>query len=199
MEDSKEAVFDRVWQRVMTTDRASCPITWDAPKEAETTEMAERPLCPVSAGDAPKSDFPKGTGGFLDADSASWGPMLQEMIREELRDSRTYRMMAKRVSGNPSRLFQGMAKEELAHAKSLSAAYFLISGVKYWPEAGVGAPERSYLGFLRRRFHGEQQGMAAYLAAAEGTEDPCLKQMFLDHARQEWGHACLLRGLVEEA
>ena len=56
----------------------------------------------------------------------------------------------------------------------------------------------SYLGALRRRFGQEQAAMAAYLAGAEATEDPCLRQLFWDHAQENWDQACRVRALVEQ-
>ena len=80
-----------------------------------------------------------------------------------------------------------------------SAACFLISGIRFWPEGGKVTPPASYLGTLRQRFGEEQAGMAAYLAGAEATSDPCLRQLFLDLAQEEWEHACKIRALVENA
>ena len=94
---------------------------------------------------------------------------------------------------------QAIAREERQHAKALAAAHFLITGAWYWPDVGSAPGQRSYLGFLRLRFQAEQEGMAAYLAAAEGTADPCLARTFLTHAQEEWDHACRIRALVEQA
>ena len=80
----------------------------------------------------------------------------------------------------------------------IDAAYFLIAGVRYWPEAAPCPPMPSYLGALRRRFGQEQAAMAAYLAGAEATEDPCLRQLFWDHAQENWDQACRVRALVEQ-
>ena len=57
----------------------------------------------------------------------------------------------------------------------------------------------SYLGTLRRRFAQEQATMAAYLTGTETTTDPCLQQLFWEHAREAWDQACKIRTLVEQA
>lgn len=84
-------------------------------------------------------------------------------------------------------------------AKRMAAAYFLISGVRYWPEGEKCPPMPSYLGTLRRRFAQEQATMAAYRTGIETTEDPCLRQLFYKLAEGAWEHACKVRELVELA
>lgn len=209
-EDAR-VVFDRVWRRVMTGDEESCPIAWDrpgdgagapsAPAAAETAgpeTTAAPPAVPQRAADRPRSDFPR-CSHALGAGAAEHGPLLQELIRGELRDVRDYQAMARRAGGLAGRALQAIAREERQHAKALAAAHFLITGAWYWPDVGSAPGQRSYLGFLRLRFQAEQEGMAAYLAAAEGTADPCLARTFLTHAQEEWDHACRIRALVEQA
>jgi rubrerythrin len=188
----REAVIQRVWKRVMEgREEEALP---HGSLQAEEGEMGVLPApMPQS-----KSDFPTGAV-FLGEGSLDMAPLLQEMIRHELEDVRAYQAIAKRVGGTQARVFQALAQEEKTHAKRLSAAYFLISGVRYWPEGGKTTPPTSYLGALRQRFGEEQAGMAAYLAGAEATSDPCLRQLFLDLAREEWEHACKIRTLVENA
>lgn len=188
----REAVIQRVWKRVME-GREEEPLP-NGSLQGEKEEMGVLPApMPQS-----KSDFPTGTV-FLGEGSLDMAPLLQEFIRHELGDMRGYQALAKGTGGPQARVFQAMAQEEKTHAKRLSAAYFLISGVRYWPEVGKATPPTSYLGALRQRFGEEQAGMAAYLAGAEATSDPCLRQLFLDLAREEWEHACKIRTLVENA
>ena len=97
------------------------------------------------------------------------------------------------------RVLATIAADERRHAKRLSTAYFLISGVRYWPEGEKCPPVTSYLGTLRRRFAQEQATMAAYLTGTETTTDPCLQQLFWEHAREAWDQACKIRTLVEQA
>ena len=103
------------------------------------------------------------------------------------------------AGGGPARVLAGLAGEKKRRAKRLSAAYFLISGVRYWPEGEKCPPVTSYLGTLRRRFAQEQATMAAYLTGTETTTDPCLQQLFWEHAREAWDQACKIRTLVEQA
>ena len=198
-EDKKE-IFARVWKRVMADGGGQCPITWEEPgsrqSEAPKEEAASLPAPACQRGGRPHSDFP-GACGVLGEACLSCAGLLQELVRRELADWREYQALARRAGGAPSRVLAGMAGEKKRRAKRLSAAYFLISGVKYWPE-GEGVPRfPSYLGTLRRRFAQEQDTMSAYLAGAEATSDPCLQQLFWEHAQENWTHACQLRKLVE--
>lgn len=213
--EDRDAVFERVWKRVMEGREDTPPIVWgDAARPPEENTEAhgslqeetrreldqELAVLPSAGGqDRSHSDFPPSHGGFLGENCRDCAPLLQEMIRRELADVREYQALARRVGGNQARAFQALASEEKRHAKRLSAAYFLISGVRYWPDGEKITPPTSYLGALRRRFGMEQEGMAAYLAGAEATADPCLRQLFLDHAKEEWDHACRIRSMVENA
>lgn len=206
-EDAR-VVFDRVWRRVMTGDEESCPITWDRPGDGAVVPSAPvapagpegptPPAVPQRAADRPHSDFPR-CGHVLGAGAAEHVPLLQELIRGALRDVRDYQAMARRAGGPAGRTLQVIAREERQHARALAAAHFLITGAWYWPDVGSAPGQRSYLGFLRQRFQAEQEALAAYLAAAEGTADPCLARTFLAHAQEEWDHACRIRALVEQA
>lgn len=130
--------------------------------------------------------------------SAVHGELLQAMIADELTDYRTYQYMARRVGGGPARTLNGLAADERRHAKRLSAAYFLISGVQYWPDRLPPAPIATYLGGVRERFQAEQRGAASYRSAARETGDPCLQELFLELAGDEEEHARSLRGLLEQ-
>lgn len=199
-EDKKE-IFARVWKRVMADGGGQCPIAWEEPAAKESREGGEEEVClpaPTRQRSAPgpHSDFP-GEGGVLGEACLGCAGLLQEMVRRELADWREYQALARRAGGAPGRTLAAMAGEKKRRAKRLSAAYFLISGVKYWPE-GEGAPRfPSYLGTLRRHFAQEQATMSAYLAGVEATSDPCLQQLFWEHAQENWTHACQIRKLVE--
>ena len=51
---------------------------------------------------------------------------------------------------------------------------------------------------LRSRFLGEQKGEAEYRAAAGRTEDPCLRELYLELAEDENAHGWMLRGMLEK-
>ena len=195
-------IFDRVWRRVMGDRAAESPVAWDPPEEtaADTpeqppTQTVLTPALPQGGRDRPVNDFPRSVGVLSEEEAV---PALQELIRRELADWREYQALARRTGGGPARVFAGVGTEKKRHAKRLSAACFLISGVRYWPETTQRVSVESYLGALRRRFHAEQERMAQYLAAAEGTADPSLRQLYFENAKEAWDAAMKLRTLVEQ-
>ncbi len=201
-EQDKKEIFARVWKRVMAENADSCPITWEENQEQTDLdgEDDKQMLLPAQKTaqkqHRPHGDFPQ-TSGVLGESCLECGPLLQELICRELTDCREYQALARRAGGTPGRVLAGLAGEKKRRAKKLSAAYFLISGIRYWPESEKLPPITSYLGTLRRRFAQEQATMAAYLTGTESTSDPCLQQLFWEHAREGWEQACRIRSLVE--
>lgn len=219
-DQEQREIFARVWQRVMAGREAACPLPWgpapeaqaapeeQAAPEAPQPDPAPEAAAPQPEGEAqpalpvprapgrPRSDFPQ-PAGVLGPGCEESVPLLQSLIRRELADGREYQTLARRAGGQPGRVLAALAGEKKRRAKALSAACFLITGARYWPEGTPCPPVTSYLGTLRRRFHREQEAMAAYLAGAEATEDPCLRALFQDHAQGSWDQACRLRALVE--
>lgn len=190
-------IFLRVWRRVMPEDTPNCPISVE--------RQEEMPACAVVPEQAPsvpngtEDDFPTpedvpclGSGAQADLER------LQGLTAQELVCWRAYQILARRVSGQGSRTLSSLAGGCRRRAKRLSAALFLISGVRYWPteQAAVSAP-RSYFGALREHFLSEQNRGCAYRAAAEDCRDACLRALYLDLADECAEHACRIRSLLE--
>ena len=106
-EEDKNAVFARVWRRVMGDQPMACPIVWDtggasptqapeAPEGAEPSEEATQAAgtkaCALPApppGCRPAGDFPReDTMGVLGPGSLDSAPVLQTLLRRELADAR---------------------------------------------------------------------------------------------------------------
>ncbi len=187
-------LFQRVWKRVMPEEREGCPI------ETVSAREALLPLpAPPPAADRMQADFPaENDVPCLGAASAMYGELLQEFISGELADWRMYHALARRAGAFAARTLSGIAAEELRHARRLSAAYFLISGLRFFPERMPVPAVESYLGALRQRFVAEQRGEAAYLAAAAETADRCLYDLYLELAEDEAEHRQLVRGILEQ-
>lgn len=146
-----------------------------------------------------KNDFPpRSAVPCLGSQNMPYEKLLQKMIQKELRNWHYYRTLARSVGGNVARVFASMAAADLQNAKRLSAAYFLISGVHFWPERGITPHITSYLTALRERFIDEQQDAAQYIAVATETSDPCLSQLLLEIAEGSLRHAHQIRLLVEQ-
>ena len=178
-------VFERVWRRVMPEDRPDCPFTLYSEEETEhapvrPTEEKRTELVPVPA---------EQSGGD--------GAVLQAFIADELSDWRTYQTLARRIPGGNGRALMGMAADERRHAGRLSAAYFLLSGVKFWPPAEPELPREGWMAILRRRYWAERKGAEAYRTAAGHTGDSALRELYLELAGDEEAHAGIIRGILE--
>lgn len=146
-------------------------------------------------------DFPQPDAvPCLGSGSAGHGSQLQEDILTALEGWQLYRHLARKVTGNPARTLSALASEKHRQARRLAAAYFLISGVRYWPTDRLGVPRtNSWLGTLRRRFAAEQQLDSRWRAASLDTEDPCLAELYGELAGECAAHAGVLRTLLENA
>lgn len=136
----------------------------------------------------------------LGSGSAGYGSQLQEQIMAELEGWQLYRQLARRVTGQSARTLSALASEKHRRARRLAAAYFLISGVRYWPTDRLSTPKLSaWLGTLRRRFAAEQQMESRYRTAALDTTDPCLAELYAELADGCAAQAEMLRAILESA
>lgn len=177
-------VFQRVWDRVMPGERGDCPIVL-APEEEEVlpavvAEPAEEAPCLC-----------------LGEGSAAWGEPLRRFIDGELAGQRRCQQLARRVQGGGGHSLAALAADRRRRAKRLSIAYFLISGVRYWPAAPGEGPLQPVLAQLREEFRDCQRGAAAYRAAGAGASDPCLEELFQECAQECESHAWTIRGVLE--
>lgn len=128
--------------------------------------------------------------------------VLQDFIREELADRRTYLFLARRApTAEVRQVFRAIASDEGRHARRLLAAVYLITGERYCP-AICYPPLRcdGYCAALRERYHEEVCGGFNYRRASQETLDPCLQQLLLAFSQDEYRHAnamlCLLSGVM---
>lgn len=210
-----QEVFERVWRRVMPEAQENCPIVLtttdlggDLPCACicpqEGTEMpvpAETPA-PAPAGIHRGSDFPGDEDvPLLGRSSAVHGAQLQRQVLDALECWQMYRHLARRSGGGCcGRTLSTLASEKHKAARRLAAAYFLISGVRYWPADQLATPSiPSYLGMVRRGFQAEQQREQAYHMAAADTNDTALAELYSDLADQCREHSRSLRSLLEQS
>ncbi len=191
-------LFLRVWKRVMPEEREGCPIIVENPRQKQPPAVKSGNAQMKRANDRAESDFPTvedvpclGSGGERDAER------LQQWVMRELSSWRAYQMLAYR-GGQGGRILSAMASGCRHRAKRLSAALFLISGVRFWPTEPprVSVP-RSYFGALREHFLSEQNRGGAYRAAAEDCGDACLRELYLDLADECADHTARIRALLE--
>lgn len=168
------------------------------PAPAARNNGALTPMPPAT--DAAGDDFPTpddvpclGSAAMADLER------LQELMGQELVQWRAYQILARRVSGPGGRTLSALAGGSRRRAKRLSAALFLISGVRHWAEPATVPAPRSYFGALREHFQAEQNRMCAYRAAAEDCRDMCLRALYLDLAEEGAQRAGSIRTLLENA
>lgn len=189
-------VFSRVWSRVSPQPGEACPIEVLPPHTpaVRTPASAPKPVIDAPGDDEPTpSDVP-----CLGRAGEDHGELLQNFIRHELEDWRTYQALSARAGGQNARTLASIAADERRHARRLSAAHFLISGIRFLPEVPAPRPSRTaFWAALRQRFWEEQHGSALYAAAAAETADPCLAALYRELSAEEAAHADLLRAMVE--
>lgn len=182
-------VFARVWKRVMPDRREDCPF--------EVVEAAQQSLPAVVVPDPPAAEEEGAV--CLGSASAVHGPQLQQYIDQELAAHRCCQALARRVPGGGGRMLSNLAAEQRRQAKRLSTAYFLISGVRYWPADRSGSPVNGPVtAALREQFQAMQRYAACYRAAAAGTADPCLEALFHQSAEEAEAHAWVIRNVLEQ-
>ncbi|MCI8595115.1 MAG: rubrerythrin [Oscillospiraceae bacterium] len=204
---SDREVFERVWRRVMPEPRPDCPIVLLSEEEAQavaTTLGLEGPQPPAipCTQSAPENAVPTSEQDvpLLGAASAVYGSLLQSMIAAEMLTFRRYRALSRRLQGNAAKTVAAIAADERRHAKRLSTAYFLISGVRYLP-SDAPLPSRGEVvptGALRLHFADEQRSEALYRSSAAECSDPCLTALFEELAEEEANHRKAIITLLEQ-
>ena len=187
-------VFARVWSRVSPGPGDACPIEVLPPRApVRSVPPSPAPVDVPWEDDPAPSDVP-----CLGRAGEDHGELLQDFIRHELEDWRTYQALAARASGQNARTLAAISADERRHARRLSAALFLISGIRFLPEIpAVRQPRSAFWAALRQRFWEEQHGAALYSAAAAEAADPCLATLYRELSAEEAAHADLLRAMVE--
>ena len=104
---------------------------------------------------------------------------LRRHVMDTLEGWQFYRHLARRTRGTDARTLNGMAAEQHREARKLSAAYFLLTGLRYWPSELLGTPAiPSYWGALRTRHQAEQRQENAYRLTSDDWEDPDLLALY---------------------
>ena len=190
-------------------ERADCPITVERREGCAPVPAVKPTSAPAVRGcgerhasgvDDAGDDFPTkddvpclGSGGEADREK------LQEMIGWELTAWRHYQALTRR-GGQGGRALAALAEGCRRRAKRLSAALFLLSGVRFWPAEQTAVPTpRAYFSALREHFLAEQNRGQSYRAAAEESRDCCLRMLYLELAQECMEHAGRIRMLLENS
>ncbi len=124
---------------------------------------------------------------------------LRRQVMDALEGWQFYRYLARRARGTDARTLNSMAGEQHKEARKLSAAYFLLTGLRYWPSELLGTPAiPSYWGALRTRHQAEQRQENAYRLAADDWEDPDLLALYNELIEGCLHRSHQLRSLLEQ-
>ena len=124
---------------------------------------------------------------------------LRRQVMEALEGWQFYRYLARRARAGDARVLNGMAGELHRAARKLSAAYFLLTGLRYWPSELLSAPAiPSYWGALRVRHQAEQRQETAYRMSADDWDDPDMRELYADLIESGQHRSRQLRALLEQ-
>jgi len=119
-------------------------------------------------------------------DSCPVPETVMELVRGELADACVYRYLAARVCCPGDRvILTELARQETAHARSLSAVYFVLTGKKACPGRQEPPCVTCTAETLRQQYFGELEKAARYEAMAAGR----FAETFRCLAREERQHA----------
>lgn len=125
------------------------------------------------------------------------GKRLQSLTLDCLEEAAVYQELLGRSRRARGEL-AGLARRKVRQAKRLSAAYFLMTGVRYWPQGAVATPPRqSFFPVLRQRFLTEGRMAREMERLGRETKDPGLAELYrslADEARELTG---VIRAVVE--
>ena len=127
---------------------------------------------------------------------------LQRLVLACLSDASVYRDLNRRTRSARAR--QGnsqltdLQNRKLHQAKRLSAAYFLLSGVRYWPQevTAVNPPEPLFPA-LRERFLAEGRRAGELEELAGKATDADLKELYTSLAQETREMTRTIRAIVE--
>jgi Rubrerythrin. len=126
---------------------------------------------------------------------------LMEFIHDEYSDYLYYLQLSKKsVTASAKRLFRDISADELRHSKRCAAAYFLITGKRYFPTRTSIEPvtlPATYMQALRDRYLAESRDAVKYRMFAQQAGDRCLKKIALDTSEDEKRHAREIMELIQ--
>lgn len=182
-------IFAQVWSRVDPAQGGMVeplPPAQDGPAPGPSAQ-------PGAPAPAPAPEPSVETVGEEDGT----GRQLRSLVLGLLTDGSVYRDLARRTRRSVGEL-QELHQQKLRQAKRLSAAYFLLTGVRYWPrEVTPVNPPEGFFPALRERFlaEGRRCGQLEELAGACGEED--LAQLYAGLAQETGDIKRAIRYIVE--
>ncbi len=145
-------------------------------------------------GEGPVEVIPPADGPEADAGNAR---QLQELVLTMLTDASVYRDLARRTRRSVAAV-TGLGRLKTAQARQLGAAYFLMTGVRYWPAGATPVnPPEGFFPALRERFLAEGRLAGTLEALANQAAGPDLRELYQDLARETRELTRTIRMIVE--
>ena len=213
--------FRRVWQRVMP-DQTESPLAVEGGSEAglpdtarpavptqtgetgeETGEESRPGLSPVPACPQEGESAPRVCQGTppqcLGESSAGETARLEELMGMARRGLLSGQLLARRGGNACARnALRSLADDHRYALRRLSAAYFLITGRRYRPCCSAPALPADLCLALREQFQWERRWAFCADQGAQAAQDPCLKELYQELAREGACHAGAIRSLLEQ-
>ncbi len=127
---------------------------------------------------------------------ASPGKTLRELVDSHLWDAQVYAGLG-RQNPRARQSLGTLARKKTADARRLSGAYFLASGLRYWPQ-GSSPAQGEYFPTLRRQFFRERALAEELSALAQAAEDADLESLYQSLWQDAKEAIRTIRELVEE-
>ena len=168
-----------------------------APEPAPSVVAAMSGMLPEADGPSRGSDMPRPWEEPQQSNDRT--ARLRRQVMEALEGWQFYRYLARRARAGDARVLNSMAGELHRQARKLSAAYFLLTGLRYWPSELLSAPAiPSYWGALRTRHQAEQRQEMAFRMSADDWDDPDMRELYGDLIEACQQRSRRLRGLLEQ-
>lgn len=192
-----QEVFQQVWARVMGSAAPEVPASAPAPAPQPAPEPA-----PVSTPD------PQAQPVMAPARPGPYRPQptppkpqpccLRQQVLSSLEQWQMARLLARRA-GNQARQMTNIAAQLHQQAKQLSTAYFIQSGVRYWPVAQLTQPRMAtYVGGLRHLYQRVQALTQEFHTCRTKADTKDLAQLYGQLAQAGEKRCALLRSLLEQ-
>ena len=175
-----------------------------APEPTQPPTQAEAEAVETLAGALPEADGPSRESDMPrlweePQQAADRTVRLRRQVMEALEGWQFYRYLARKARAGDARVLNSMAGEMHRAARKLSAAYFLLTGLRYWPSELLAAPAiPSYWGALRSRHQAEQRQETAYRISADDWDAPDMQELYGELIESVQRRSRQLRGLLEQ-
>lgn len=193
-----QEVFQRVWKRVMAHHPdTGCPVEVTGDLTCECLEQLAETNQILPPPDTRGSDLHVEE---MDLSRSDESARLRRQVLEALEGWQMYRHLARRTRNSAARTLTNLAADQHKQARRLAAAYFLLTGLRYWPSELLSTPViPSLWGTLRQRHQAEQQAELAYRMAAAEVSDPTLLELYQQAADGCQNRCRQLRALLEQS